>query len=363
MTARMVACRSRLFAMAENSAQGAWRRVGGIDRERKQFYAFAVHKFAIGILGASGYAGRELCELVARHPRARLAFATASDGRGTRARFGGQDVTFIAVEDARLEDAELVFSALPHGSSESWVRAANGAGAKVIDLSADLRPGNGIAGAACVPYGLTELARARVRGADIVANPGCYPTVTLLALLPLLVRKLVAPGATIVVNAASGVTGAGRTPRRELMFAEVINDFRPYSIGNEHRHLAEMRAVLASLDCDAELIFTPHLLPVARGILATITVPLAAPLGDVLAPWREQFAGEPFIEVSGEVPTLREVVHRNVVRITATMVAGVRAPMVTIVAAIDNLVKGAAGQALQNANLLLGLEETMGLPV
>jgi N-acetyl-gamma-glutamyl-phosphate reductase len=186
--------------------------------------------------------------------------------------------------------------------------------------------------------------------------------VTLLALLPLLARGLVAPGATITVNAASGVTGAGFTPKRELMFAEVEGDYRPYAIGNEHRHLAEMRAMLASLDCDADLIFTPHLLPVARGILATIAVPLAAPLADVLAPWREHYAGEPFIEVGAEIPSLRDVVHRNAVRITATMAAGVRVPTVIIVAAIDNLVKGAAGQALQNANLLLGLEETMGLP-
>jgi N-acetyl-gamma-glutamyl-phosphate reductase len=323
-----------------------------------------VHKLAIGVLGASGYAGRELCELVARHPRARLAFATASDREGTRARFGGQDVAFVAAEEARLGDAQLVFSALPHGASASWVRAAHNAGAKVVDLSADLRPGNGtVLGSGSVPYGLTELARDTVRGAEIVANPGCYPTVTLLALLPLLVRGLVAPGATITVNAASGVTGAGFAPKRELMFAEVADDFRPYSIGNEHRHLAEMRAVLSSLGSDADLIFTPHLLPVSRGILATITVPLAEPLVDVLAPWREHYAGEPFIEVSVEIPSLRDVVHRNVVRITATMAAGVRVPTVIIVAAIDNLVKGAAGQALQNANLLLGLEETMGLPV
>jgi N-acetyl-gamma-glutamyl-phosphate reductase len=175
-------------------------------------------------------------------------------------------------------------------------------------------------------------------------------------------RGLVAPGATITVNAASGVTGAGPAPRRELMFAEVADDFRPYSIGNVHRHLAEMRAVLASLHCDADLIFTPHLLPVARGILATITVPIVAPLVDVLAPWREHYAGEPFIEVSAELPSLRDVVHRNVVRITATVADGVRTPTLVVVAAIDNLVKGAAGQAMQNANLLLGLEETMGLP-
>lgn len=275
-------------------------------------------------------------------------------------------MTFIAAEDARLGDAQLVFSALPHGASAPWVAAAHEAGAKVVDLSADLRPGNGVAGTVSgmrwAPYGLTEHTRAAVRAAEVVANPGCYPTVTLLALLPLVVRGLVAQGATIIVNAASGVTGAGMTPRRELMFAEVADDFRPYAIGNGHRHVAEMRAVLASLDCDADLIFTPHLLPVARGILATITVPLAAPLADVLSPWREHFAGEPFIEVSGEIPSLRDVVHRNVVRITATVAEGVRAPTLLVVAAIDNLVKGAAGQALQNANLLLGLEETMGLP-
>jgi len=323
-----------------------------------------MHKLAIGVLGASGYAGRELCELVARHPRTRLAFATANDRQGARARIGVQDVTLVAAEDARRGDAQLVFSALPHGASANWVRAAHAAGAKVVDLSADLRPGNGtVGGSRSVPYGLTELSRASVRGAEIVANPGCYPTVALLALLPLVVRGLIASGATITVNAASGVTGAGGTPRRELMFAEVANDFRPYAIGNEHRHLAEMRAVLASLGCDADLLFTPHLLPVARGILATIAVPLAEPMPDVLEPWREHYAAEPFVEISAEIPSLRDVVHRNVVRITATMAAGVRVPTVIIVAAIDNLVKGAAGQALQNANLLLGLEETMGLPV
>ena len=319
-----------------------------------------MHKLAIGVLGASGYAGRELCELVARHPAARLAFASANERVGASARFGGEALRFVAAEDAPLGEAALVFSALPHGASAPWVAAARSAGAKVVDLSADLRPGNGGAG---VPYGLTEHARDLVRGADVVSNPGCYPTVTLLALLPLLLRGLVAPGATITVNAASGVTGAGVTPRRELMFAEVAEDFRPYAVGNTHRHLAEMRAVLAQLGCDADLIFTPHLLPVARGILATITVPITAPLGDVLAPWREQYAGEPFIEVTAEIPTLRDVVHRNVVRITASEAHGVRVPTLIVVAAIDNLVKGAAGQALQNGNLLLGLEETMGLPV
>ena len=323
-------------------------------------YASLVHKLPVGVLGASGYAGRELCALIARHPGVELAFASANERRGERAVLGGREVTFVAPDDARLDRAALVFSALPHGASSAWVTRAREAGAKVVDLSADLRPGSGSTMAA--PYGLTELEREAVQSADVVANPGCYPTAVLLALLPLLVRGLVAPGGTISVVAASGVTGAGFTPRHDLLFAEVAEDYRPYAVGNTHRHLAEMTAVMQRLGSDADLIFTPHLLPVARGILATITVPLAAPLADVLAPWREQYAGEPFMEVVESVPTLRDVVRRNVVRITAKPVAGVRSPTLLVVSAIDNLVKGAAGQALQNGNLLLGIEETAGLP-
>jgi len=165
------------------------------------------------------------------------------------------------------------------------------------------------------------------------------------------------------VNAASGVTGAGFTPRPDLLFAEVAEDYKAYAVGNTHRHLAEMRSVLAQQGADADVIFTPHLLPVARGILATITVPITQALTDVLAPWREDFAHEPFIEIDAEPPTLRDVVRRNVVRISARAVAGVRQPTLLVLSAIDNLVKGAAGQAVQNANVVLGLDEPMGLPV
>ncbi len=320
-----------------------------------------MHKVPVGILGASGYAGRELCALVARHPAMELAFAAANERRGERTCIAGRDLAFVAPDEAPLGDAALVFSALPHGASASWVHSARSAGTKVVDLSADLRPGNAPCDAD-VPYGLTELTRGQLAGADVVANPGCYPTAALLALLPLVTRRLISPGGTIVIDAASGVTGAGNAPRREMLFAEVAEDFRAYAPGNAHRHVAEMRAVLGALGCEVDLVFTPHLLPVARGILATITVPLVEPLTDVLAPWREQFGGEPFIEVTDAPPSLRDVVHRNVARIAVVAVAGVRTPTVTIFAAIDNLVKGAAGQAIQNANLLLGLEETAGLP-
>jgi N-acetyl-gamma-glutamyl-phosphate reductase len=318
-----------------------------------------MHKIPVGILGASGYAGRELVGLVDSHPRLELAFAAAGARAGERARLGGRELTFIATEEAPLGDAALVFSALPHGASAEWVGRARAAGAQVVDLSADLRPGND--GAMRVPYGLPELARAEVAGAAVVANPGCYPTAILLALLPLLERGLVAPGATIAVTAASGVTGAGFTPRPDLLFAEVVEDFRAYGVGNGHRHLNELRAVLGGFGSDADLVFTPHLLPVARGILATITVPLAEAVSDPLGLWRSRYAGEPFVEIVDQPPALRDVVRRNVAQITAVVASGTRRPTLVVLAAIDNLVKGAAGQAVQNANLQLGLDEPMGL--
>ncbi|MFN2400681.1 MAG: N-acetyl-gamma-glutamyl-phosphate reductase [Gemmatimonadaceae bacterium] len=319
-----------------------------------------MHSFPIGILGASGYAGRELATLVAAHPALHLAFATANGRAGSRVSVAGRTVDLIATEDAPLADAALIFSALPHGTSSAWVERARTAGAKVVDLSADLRPGSGAI--TDITYGLTELRRDDVRRSSVVANPGCYPTGILLALAPLLARELVLPATTIQVTAASGVTGAGYAPRPELLFAEVAEDFRPYASGNSHRHLPEMLAMLASFSADNDLVFMPHLLPVARGILATITVSLVRSLADPLSPWREHYSNEPFIEITEEPPALRDVVRRNVVRISAAHAMHVRSPMLIVTAAIDNLMKGAAGQAVQNANLMLGLPEPMGLP-
>ena len=289
----------------------------------------------------------------------RLAFATANERRGEQARLGGIDVRFVAHEDAPLSSAELVFSALPHGASATWVSRVCGAGARAVDLSSDFRPGNGTRD---VPYGLTELVRRQLRDATVVANPGCYPTAILMALVPLAKRGLIASGGTVNATAASGVTGAGLTARTDLLFGEVTEDFRAYGIANTHRHLAEMRTVLERTGADADLIFTPHLLPVARGILATIIVPVTETIPDPLSPWRDEFAGEPFVEITAEPPSLRDVVRRNVVRISARYVVGVRQPTLLILSAIDNLVKGAAGQAVQNANVVLGLDEPMGLP-
>jgi len=318
-----------------------------------------MHKLPVGILGASGYAGRELVGLIEGHPSMELAFASAHGQRGQSMWAGKREVTFVGADDAPLGDSTLVLSALPHGASLEWVEKSRAAGAKVVDLSSDLRIGNGRSD---VPYGLTELNRDEVKGADLVANPGCYPTAILLALAPLAKHGLLEPGSTISVSAASGVTGAGFTPRADLLFAEVSEDFRAYGIGNGHRHLAEMRALLAKLGTTNDLVFTPHLLPVARGILATIVVRLAAELDSPLSLWQDSYANEPFIEVSATTPALRDVVKRNTVKISAVKAENTQHPTLVITSAIDNLTKGAAGQAIQNANLMLGLEETSGLP-
>jgi N-acetyl-gamma-glutamyl-phosphate reductase len=319
-----------------------------------------VHKFPVGVLGASGYAGRELCSLVLQHPSLELAFASANSQAGQKARIVGREIDFIPNDESIFSDVALVFSALPHGASAEWVDRASASGAKVVDLSSDLRPGNGHGNG--VPYGLTELARSALGSASVVSNPGCYPTAILLALAPLIKKRLTLPGATISISAASGVTGAGYTPRPDLLFAEVAEDFRAYSVRNEHRHLPEMRAMVSELGADNDLLFVPHLLPVARGILATITVPVTEQIDEPLEIWQDAYSGEPFVEITSEAPSLRDVVRRNVVRISCTVAKGIRQPTLIVIAAIDNLVKGAAGQAVQNANIMLGIDETMGLP-
>jgi N-acetyl-gamma-glutamyl-phosphate reductase len=309
-----------------------------------------------GVFGASGYAGQELLRLIARHPRLELDFATSESEAGRALSGGGR---YVSAEDAPLDGVDVVFSCLPTGESARWARAAAEAGALVVDLSADLRGAE--AGAV---YGLPELWREGVRGARLVANPGCYPTAALLALAPALRHGWVDLSRPVVINAASGVTGAGRTAKRELLFGEVAEDFRAYGVGNRHRHVPEIALGLSRLGAAPPFIFTPHLLPVRRGILETIYLPLSAPLtaADASALWAEAYADEPFVEVRGEaLPTLADVVGRNTVALGFATV-DVAPPVLLVVAAVDNLLKGAAGQAVQNANLMLGFPETEGLP-
>lgn len=317
-------------------------------------------KVRVGVLGATGYAGREAVRLLAGHGGATLAFATSESEAGQPLRAAG--VTLTRLADAELGGCDVVLSCLPHGESARWGERAREAGARLVDLAADLRvPGEATPEwARGAVYGLPELHREAIRRADVVANPGCYPTAAILALAPLLRAGLVA--GPVIVNAASGVTGAGRSPKRELLFAEVAEDFRAYGLGNTHRHLAEMRDQTARLGAAPELVFTPHLLPVRRGILETIHVPLREMPADPLALWTAAYHHEPFVEVLAErAPSLADVVGSNRVAIGVFPVAGVAAPMLTVVAAIDNLLKGAAGQAIQNVNLMFGMDEREGL--
>jgi N-acetyl-gamma-glutamyl-phosphate reductase len=321
----------------------------------------------IGILGAGGYAGRELARLLGRHPRARIAWATSESDAGKPLEDvipGVDGPALVRAEDARLACADCVVSCLPHGDSARWMERALKAGSWGIDLSADLRvPGEDTPEwARDAVYGLPELHRARIDGAELVANPGCYPTAAILALAPLLRRGLIA--GPVIINAASGVSGAGRSAKRELLFAEIAEGYSAYAVGNTHRHLPEMRSQAARLANGAapELVFTPHLLPVKRGILETIYVTLAEPLNDPRAPWAQDYADEPFVKVmDGRMPALADVVRSNRVAIGVAANQNLSVPMLTIVAAIDNLVKGAAGQAVQNLNLMFGWDETEGL--
>lgn len=309
----------------------------------------------VGVLGASGYVGQELLRLLTHHPGAAIAFATSEAAGGDAL----EGVPLVHIDDAPLARAEIVVSALPHGVSGRYVQAARAAGKRAVDLSSAFRLSPDAV------YGLTEVTRPQLAAAELVANPGCYPTAALLALLPLARQGLIDPEREVVIDAASGVTGAGRTAKRELLFGEVAEDFRAYAAGNGHRHLPELRATLArESGFTGDLVFTPHLLPVKRGILETIHVPLTRVLDQATAEgiYETVYAAEPCVRVlQGALPSLKDVVYRNRVAIGVAAVANVRRPRLTIIAAIDNLVKGAAGQAIQNMNVMLGFPETAGL--
>jgi N-acetyl-gamma-glutamyl-phosphate reductase len=251
---------------------------------------------------------------------------------------------------------DLVFLCLPHGEAVQWAQRSEAAGARVVDLTADHRPGSGREQGWV--YGLADLEAGAIASATRVANPGCYPTGVLLALEPLSRAGMLDPERPMVINAASGVTGAGRTPKRELLFAEVAGDYRAYSMGNRHRHLLEMRAGLPGLN----LLFQPHLLPVPRGILETMYLPVAdgVDAAAIRGAWRERLGTSKTVTVTEGVPTLSDVVHTD--RLFLGAADNDRIPgLVTVMASFDNLGKGAAGQAIQNMNLMLGQDPLLGL--
>lgn len=309
----------------------------------------------VAVVGGSGYTGREALTLLAGHPGVRVVLATARSEAGRPSPYPGLEYRDADVSE--LGGVDLAFVCLPHGAAVPWVEGALERGIRVVDLTSDHRLGSGREDRAV--YGLTEWAESELPGARLVANPGCYPSGGLLALRPLVEAELLDESRPVVLHAASGVTGAGRSPRAELLFAEVYGDFKAYGLGNVHRHLKEMRAFLPSL----QLLFVPHLLPVPRGILSTLAVPVRAGVDArrIREVWEARYPASGGVRVSLEAPQLSWVTHTDLTYLSAFDNEGITAPTVTVVTALDNLGKGAAGQAIQNMNHMLGLRAGEGL--
>jgi N-acetyl-gamma-glutamyl-phosphate reductase len=334
----------------------------------------------VAVLGASGYAGGELLRLVDAHPELEVGPLAAGGNAG---RLLGEvhpqlvtlaDRPLLGADDPALADADVILLALPHGES-ARIAPTLPDSTLVVDLGADFRLHDAAAWtrfyggehAGTWVYGLPELpgARAAVAASRRIANPGCYATAVALALAPLLAAAVVRPDDLVVV-AASGTSGAGRAAKPSLLASEVMGDLSPYKVGGIHQHLPEMRQSLGGATGSAvTLSFTPVLAPMPRGILATCTAPLAADadedaLRDAL---RAAYDDQPFVTVlpAGQWPHTAATAGSNscLLQVTADLDAG----RAVVVAALDNLGKGAAGQALQNVNIALGLPETTGLPV
>jgi len=340
---------------------------------------------SIAIVGASGYGGTELLRLLARHPELQVHSVAGASSAGSALRSiapnipasAGGDVLLETVDVEQLASADVVVLGTPDEVSLDLAPQLVVAGTRVVDLSGAFRlsaqsftewyrhehtaPEHATDGPEPAVYGLTEHARAELATATLVANPGCYPTATLLPLIPL-AGLLEHEG--IVVSAVSGTSGAGRTSRPDLQASVVHADVVAYGAPS-HRHTAEIEAHLVPGGWASPIVFTPHLVPMARGIHATISAKLRAGVdeGAVSEVLRTAYGHEPFVQVlpSGEFPRTKAVHGANTCQLSA--VVDRRTGRVLVTSVIDNLVKGAAGQALQNVNVMLGLEETLGLDV
>lgn len=336
----------------------------------------------IGIVGATGYTGVELLRLLATHPHANVSVITSRSEAGVHiadyfpSLRGVYDLTFSDAEQAQLRDCDVVFFATPHGVAMRDAPALIECGVRVIDLSADFRlqaaetwekwyglPFTAQAALKEAVYGLSELNREQIKTARLLANPGCYPTCVSLPLIPLLKQQLLCENSPIIADCKSGVSGAGRKASLGNLFCEVSDNFKAYGVGG-HRHLPEIRQTINGLQANVadKLIFVPHLTPMIRGMHATIYVHLKHDINphDVLC---EYFSGSLFVDVmpEGSTPETRSVRGANVCRIAVQ-----RAPEYTnnawiLLSVQDNLVKGAAGQAIQNMNIMFDLPEHAGL--
>ncbi|HTS21608.1 MAG TPA: N-acetyl-gamma-glutamyl-phosphate reductase [Casimicrobiaceae bacterium] len=336
----------------------------------------------IAIVGGTGYTGVELLRLLEGHPQAEVVAVTSRREAGMGVaemfpslrglkRFGG--LRYVGPEEARLSGCDVVFFATPHGVAMAQARELTGAGVKIIDLAADFRLKDAAQFErwykmphACPEllaesvYGLPEMHREAIRKARIVGNPGCYPTAVQLGFLPL-VEEGVVDAEHLIADAKSGVSGAGRKAELGLAFSEASDNFKAYGVDG-HRHHPEIVQGLQGVSRErVQVVFTPHLTPMIRGIHATLYARLTKPAVDLQALYEARFADEPFIDVMpfGSHPETRSVRASNVCRMALHRPENGDIAVVLIVE--DNLVKGAAGQAVQNMNLLFGLPETTGL--
>lgn len=325
--------------------------------------------YAVGVYGATGYTGQTLMSILADHPDARVIFATSESAKET-----ADGLALVPVAEAPLTSADAVFLCLPNGASGGIAAKAVEAGVRVIDLSADLRldsaelytktykhphPAPHLLPA---PFGLPEIFREMLIGAKYIANPGCHVTATLLALYPL-AKANALTNDPIVVDTKTGVSGAGKTLTLESMFCEVYRDVKPYNIGRLHRHVPEIEQTLHKLQPDAgKLVFAPHLVPVDVGLLATVyaRVKPGCTIAQLRNLYIDAYANEPLVKFlpAGQVARFKDVTHKN--HATVALSEGAD-DLVIITCAIDNLRKGAASQAVQNFNLMVGLAETTGL--
>ncbi|APZ41893.1 N-acetyl-gamma-glutamyl-phosphate reductase [Acidihalobacter ferrooxydans] len=333
----------------------------------------------VGVVGGTGYAGVEIIRLLLGHPHAQLTALTSRADAGRRVDEvfpnlrGYLDLTFVAPDAARLHDCDVVFFATPNGTAMHDAPRLLDAGVRVIDLAADFRLQDvaewsrwyGMAHACPerVPeavYGLPEINREAIRSARLVANPGCYPTAIILGFLPLLRSGAVEPG-RLIADAKSGASGAGRKAAITTLLTEAADNFHAYGVSG-HRHLPEIREVLgARLGAPVDLVFVPHLLPMIRGIHATLYAGLRDARIDLQDLYETAYRDEPFVDVMppGSHPETRSVRGGNLCRIAVSQAPG--SDTAVVLSVIDNLVKGAAGQAVQNMNLMFGLREATGL--
>lgn len=332
----------------------------------------------VGIYGATGYTGYELIGLLRQHPEVTIRFATSRSYAGKRLSDAFPTVDalpLVAAEEADPADCDVVFCCLPHGTTITTVVEALQAGARVIDLSADFRlrdpqlydrwykhTHSAPALLDSAVYGLPERYRESIQSARLIANPGCYPTAVLLGLLPLAEQGLL--DGQVIVDAKSGVSGAGRSLSLKNHFVEANENFSPYKIGHAHQHIPEMEQELAAAGAPLHMLFSPHLLPVNRGILATIYVRLPRDIdeGSVRNFYAERYRDEPFVHLlpAGQLPALAHAVGTNRCLVQVQCVDDRGNWIVTAVE--DNLLKGAAGQAVQNMNIMFGFDETTALP-